>query len=218
MVKTDIVGRSYGFLTVLNEHKKSGSITKWKCKCICGNETWVARGKLLSGKTKSCGCKPWLDRRSNNPLHSIYLGMLYRCENPKDSSYRNYGAKGICVCDEWKNDFWTFEKWSMENGWELGLTIDRLDSNGDYCPENCQWITLSENVAKANKEHHRRKTMYTYYGVDPDGNYFEFANASEFGRLHSLNPNYIRDDATGRRNRTKVLHGWKFGFTNNINS
>lgn len=82
----------------------------------------------------------------NNRLHKIYRGLLSRCYNEKEKTYRWYGAKGIKVCDEWLNNPLTFEDWALKNGYEDGLSIDRKDANKDYCPENCRWITLLDNA------------------------------------------------------------------------
>lgn len=82
-------------------------------------------------------------------LAGVYNSMKARCSNPKTIGYKYYGGKGICVCDEWKNDIQKFFKWALSNGYKIGLTIDHIDSNKNYCPENCQWLTRAENTHKA---------------------------------------------------------------------
>lgn len=152
-VKKDIVGKRFGKLVVLDEYIKSESPrgTKWKCLCDCGNETFVYRGKLTIGHTKSCGCT---NRKykglSNHKLYSVYANMKDRCYNESNHAFHNYGGKGIKLCQEWYDDFIVFYNWAMSNGYKEGLTIERVNSKKDYCPENCEWITKSENTTRAN--------------------------------------------------------------------
>lgn len=105
--------------------------------------------------------------------------------------------------------------WSYENGYIEGLSIDRMDSNGNYEPSNCQWITRSENTIKANKtSQHRRANKGTYYGISPSGEKYEFENAAQFGREHNLNDKSIRRAANSSKG---VYNGWKFGFVSELN-
>lgn len=212
--KNDLVGKRFGKLTVLNDYLKIPNGTKWKCKCDCGNETYVYRGKLITGHTSSCGCTSRsLEGLSNSRIYKTWWGIKERCYSPNSTNYHNYGLKGIRLCEEW-HDFMNFYNWSMENGYSDELTIDRLDSKKDYSPDNCQWISLAKNVAKANKENHRRKTEFKYYGISPTGEKFEFSNANQFAREQELNAECIRKTAKGERNFHK---GWRFGYTNKRN-
>lgn len=86
---------------------------------------------------------------THHPIRTCYLGMKSRCSNPKNNRYKNYGARGIKVCEEWANDFMAFYNWSVDNGWAKGLSIDRIDSNGNYEPKNCRWVT--EKVQQRNR-------------------------------------------------------------------
>lgn len=157
----DLTGRNYGRLIVLGlSHRGKRGRAWWNCKCECGNESCHQGANLRSGATTSCGCfrkekaaaqligaRSITHGLSGTRLHNVWAGMIARCINPKNNSYRYYGAKGIRVCDEWR-DFSTFNKWALENGCRDGLSIDRLDPKGNYAPENCQWITLSENARR----------------------------------------------------------------------
>ena len=138
--------------------------------------------------------------------------MKYRCNTPTCDAYFRYGASGIKVCDEWNNSFLAFEEWALANGYKDGLTIDRIDSKGNYCPENCQWLTKGDNTAKSNKIcQHRRADKGLYYGEDPKGDIYLFWNANEFSKEHKLNASCIRACANGS---TKTTQGWKFWHEN----
>lgn len=113
----------------------------------------------------------------NKRLYSIFYGMKVRCYNPDNKSYRWYGAKGIKICDEWMTYPPSFEQWAIESGYNDSLTIDRIDPNKDYCPENCRWITLSENDYYANSRF-----------IEVDG---IVKSGREWARYFGFNKNYI---------------------------
>ena len=92
-------------------------------------------------------------------LYNIWLNMKQRCSNPKASHYEYYGGKGVSVCEEWKKSFSTFRDWALSNGYEDGLTIDRIESDKDYCPENCRWVTHLQQMSNTT-----RNVMLTYQG------------------------------------------------------
>lgn len=162
----DLTGQRFHRLLVLEraENDKTGH-TIWKCQCDCGKITYFAQSPLVEGRVKSCGC---YQRENNlrmctkhnmryNKLYSVWCGMKNRCYNPNASDYERYGARGIKICDEWKNNFEKFSDWALNNGYLEGLTIDRRDTNGNYEPSNCRWVDLK---TQANNKRNNRYITY----------------------------------------------------------
>lgn len=155
----DLTGKRFGRLVVT---KYLGNY-RWECKCDCGNITKVASGHLNASRIRSCGCL-FLDTirkhgLTNSRLYNIREGMVNRCYNPSCHSYKDYGERGIGICEEWRNDFMSFYNWAMANGYKDNLTIERIDVNGNYEPSNCKWITNGE------QSRNKRSTVYfTYNG------------------------------------------------------
>lgn len=120
---------------------------KWLCRCDCGKDVVNLSNKLLTGNSGTCGCRNGHGMRHNR-IYRTWINMKQRCYNPNQEGYRFYGARGIEICDAWRTDFKSFHSWAMENGYKENLTIDRINPKGNYCPENCQWLTMSENVKR----------------------------------------------------------------------
>ena len=147
----DVIGKRFGRLVVLSYSHSVGYCKYYLCQCDCGNQPVVAKPNLLSGRQVSCGCKRResigeLNRLPNGYLRlgKIYRSMKKRCYDPKSNRYKRYGARGIRICDEWLSDINAFREWAVANGYNDNLSIDRIDNDGDYCPENCRWVTISE--------------------------------------------------------------------------
>lgn len=145
----------------------------WLCQCDCGNLGKVTTSDLINGKSKSCGCLniefiAQLNKthgKTHTRLFNVWQCMIARCYNANRSNYKNYGGRGITVCDEWKNDFMNFYNWAMQNGYdETALrgkcTIDRINNDGNYEPDNCRWVTL-----KSQCSNRRTNKFVTYNGV-----------------------------------------------------
>lgn len=167
----DLTGQKFGRLTVIERDKsKNNCAVFWLCRCDCGNITSVNGGNLRGGHTHSCGCirketeaKYFLShnqlKRENPRLYSIWKSMRHRCYNEKNQGYHNYGGRGIKICDEWiaEDGFGSFVEWALKSGYKSDLTIDRIDVDNDYSPENCRWITKKEN------SNNKRNNRYIKY-------------------------------------------------------
>lgn len=143
-----MIGQKFGRLTVIeacDERKRGYKV--YKCKCDCGNITHVIGTYLRIGRTLSCGCltgKRIVKHDIKYRLKKIYTNMKTRCYNKKYRQYKDWGGRGIAVCDEWKDDFMNFYNWATSNGYDEDLTIDRIDVDGDYEPSNCRWVTMKQ--------------------------------------------------------------------------
>lgn len=151
MKKAQLTGSKFSRWFVQSENgRKNGSVA-WLCVCDCGKIGSVTSWQLTSGHSKSCGCLNAEETRkretthglTQTPLHKVWLGMKNRCYNKNTVSYRNYGGRGIKVCDRWLNSFENF-LWDMSINYKKGLTLERVDVNKNYSPDNCAWIPRSE--------------------------------------------------------------------------
>lgn len=150
-----LIGKKFNSLTILaiDSHNDSGHYSLL-CKCDCGNTKCIRSDRVVNGVTKTCGCRNvgynnYSEKRLSrkySKLYSCWNTMRHRCYNPKNHKYKSYGGRGITVCQEWKNSFEPFLKWAMANGYSNGVTIDRINVNGNYEPTNCRWVTSLEQA------------------------------------------------------------------------
>lgn len=181
----DLIGQKFGFLEVVSitDERKHGKVV-WLCKCDCGKYVKVSSHNLKNRSTVSCGCysKKILEQSRikhgmyKSRIYNIYICMKERCYNTKAKSYSDYGGRGIEICDEWigENGFQNFCSWALENGYNEKLTIDRINVNGNYCPENCRWTTH-----KVQNNNTRRNRIVQYNG--------ESHSVSEWAEITGIN-------------------------------
>lgn len=165
--RMDLSGQHFYKLLVVKVVDDKAYDRKWECLCDCGSVTIVSQGSLLNGHTKSCGClksktKFGKSHKGNEKLYNVWRSIRSRCNNPHNRAYKNYGGRGIRVCEEWSREpdgYKNFYSWAVSNGYTDNLSIDRIDVNGDYEPFNCRWATLTE---QANNK--RNNLKYEYNG------------------------------------------------------
>lgn len=212
-----IVGKRFCSLTVLDDYRlipqtngHRGTKTQWKVRCDCGNEFYCDRNALFRRKIMFCDmCRPQAKR--NARLYHIYHGIKQRCYNPKTPGYEHYGGRGIAMCDEWLDSYDCFKEWSLNHGYKerAGLSIDRINNDGNYSPDNCQWITIGENSAKSNIGRQQVFSKLDYiYAISPSGEHIDITNISKFARDHGLNKSGVNAAIRGRSKSN--YKGWEF--------
>lgn len=182
MKTIDETGNRYGRLTVVcRAGSTKGGMARWLCQCDCGGKKIVIGTKLRRRETMSCGCLEQETRVSNGhkrmqPSHGMSRSRLYgvwssmkkRCSNPTHPHYEDYGGRGISVCDEWADDFCVFAEWALSHGYNESAskgecTLDRIDPDGDYCPENCRFADM---IVQQNNRRDRSNDVQIYLGQD----------------------------------------------------
>lgn len=192
----DLIGERFGKLTVLRrtDERNSEGRVLWECRCDCGNIVLKNSHDLRKGHLKSCGCFTGKFHAthdgSNSRLYGVCGDMKSRCLNNSFDAYKNYGGRGVSICNEWM-DFANFRKWAMENGYDEyaqkgACTIDRIDVNGDYCPDNCRWVPMYE----------QSKNKRTNVFLELDG---ETHTLSEWGQITGIDQRTIGN---------RIRRGW----------
>lgn len=189
----DITGQKFNRLTAIEPvYKDKNGVWHWKFKCECGNEKVCNSARVKDGNIKSCGClrkeKHITHGMRYTRIYKIYHCMKGRCYYPSNNRYKNYGARGIKICDEWlgKDGFVHFYEWAKSNGYNDNLSIDRIDVNGDYKPSNCRWATRTEQA--------NNTTANCYYTYNN-----ETHTVTDWGRMVGIDSETIR---------ARIRRGW----------
>lgn len=203
-----VVGARFGQLTILSvgEIRTVGthgrSVRCIPVLCDCGTERWVQWPCVRRGMTTSCGCFKRTHGDWDTPLYKRWVGMTSRCTNPNEPGFKNYGGRGIVVCQEWR-EYVVFRKWALANGYSQELQIDRIDNNGNYGPDNCHFVTSKEN------NRNRRSTrMVTAFGETKCLNAWiedERCKISRRGLMHRLNSGIPPEEAISTES-SNILH------------
>lgn len=158
----DITGEKFNRLTVLKREENKGTRAYWLCKCDCGNEIITDGKRLRSGYTKSCGClqkeKAFFNNKfkhglADTRLSNIYFKMKSRCTNSHSKRYKDYGGRGITICDEWMKESKNFFEWAINNGYKKDLTLERINNEKGYSPDNCKWATYQDQANNTRRNH-----------------------------------------------------------------
>lgn len=188
----DLTGQKFGLLEAIKiVGKAKDRHNKWLCKCKCGNYTIVNSNSLKCNNVLSCGCykrKRTSEVRSkhhltNSKLHKIWTGIKQRCFNRNNKSYKFYGERNIKMCKEWNDDFCKFMEWAINNGYKDGLSIERINVNGNYEPSNCKWIPRNEQYLNT-----RKVQIIEYNGEKNTINYF----SNKYDIAHSTFRRYLK--------------------------
>lgn len=185
----DLSGVRFGRWLVIEKAERPEGVKRtsayWKCKCDCGNVRVVSSRGLLSGTSQSCGCliveKHQTQRGlSNSKLYNCWRSMKKRCYTKSCKSYPNYGGRGIKICEEWKDDFLAFYEWAVNNGYADNLSIDRIDNDKGYFPDNCRWVD-----ATVQNNNRRNNDKIVFQGMEK--------SVSEWSRITGINRKTISE-------------------------
>ncbi len=160
----DLTGKTFGYLTVIRREGLDNTRrnSTWLCECKCGKYTIVTRASLVSEHTISCGCrqfesKNFTHKMSKTRLYYTWYNMRVRCNRDTGKNFKDYKGRGITVCNEWEKDFVAFMEWAHANGYTEEMTIDRIDNNKGYSPDNCRWVPMAE------QQRNKTTTIYINY-------------------------------------------------------
>lgn len=216
MATQSLVGLKFGRLSPVELIRQDNKHSYWRCRCDCGNEIITTMASLKRKNTTSCGCyareaifaRTITHGESKSRLYRLWRAMLNRCYNKNNIEYHCYGERGIRVYDEWKTSYVNFRDWAISHGYENGLTLDRIDNNKNYFPENCRWLTLKEQNRNRRNNHN-----LTYNGVTHCIS--EWAEILGFSRRtisRRLERGWSIEDTLSRPERNskqKVMQIWK---------
>ena len=149
-MKQNLVGKKFGKLLVLRElDERRNKGVLWECVCDCGGKAKRTTGELNAGRRLTCGCMPtgsngaWRNGKREK-LYVVWCDIIQRCFDKNFRGYHRYGGRGITICNEWRHDYPAFRSWALSHGYKEGLTIDRINNDGNYEPNNCRWVTMKE--------------------------------------------------------------------------
>lgn len=201
-MREDLTNKRFNKLLVTSFCESRKGRKYWNCLCSCGNKTVASTRDLRSSRKKSCGClehssKYTKHNLSHTRIYSILKGMKGRCLNPKNKDYAKYGGRGIKICDEWldpKNGVLNFFNWAKANGYADNLSIDRINVNGNYSPNNCRWASIKEQSNNTRFNH-----FLTYKG--------ETKTIKQWSELFGIEKNALRG---------RIVRGWSIEDALNI--
>lgn len=185
----NLVGNKYGRLLVIEScgQERKGTHYMSKVRCECGKEYLVPDTELIYGRRtscKECSHPTQTHGKTHTKLFDVWQSMKQRCYDKHNNNYKNYGGRGIRICDEWLSNFMNFYNWAMDNGYQKGLSIDRIDVNGNYEPSNCRWVTMKEQASNKRNNHlitYKGETKHLQYWA----NKFNINSTTIYNRLKS---------------------------------
>jgi hypothetical protein len=220
-IKQNLKGQRFGRLTALYTVPNNNYHTRWHCICDCGNTKDVLQQNLVNGHVRSCGClhvernkeklavlNESMQRESHHEtktrLYHIWINMKSRCFDENSTTFHHYGGRGITVCREWASSFLSFREWATANGYSDELSIDRINVDGNYCPENCRWV--SGSIQQFNKRKPRRNTS-GHVGVSwnkKSGKWYSYITKDYV--MHFLGSFDSLDDAIAARKAAEIQY------------